>query len=315
MMPEREVHILGGSPGSGKTGLGAQTLVQIATSIPVFGKRTFGHKSVFISCDRSGDAHKRRMDAMRLPGLNDLVFHSLMDVRKCPAHPYHIRGCDECRDAQTLAATNRNLESIIQACQRKFPDHRLLFIDAFGSLAVEETYGGVARFLQEASQLCQIYDVTIFGTVHSPKTSKEGMAYGNPRDKLFGSVAWSGFSDLIWFLDVDNPSDPDGSLRTLHILSRTVSGDWKVKLKKSGPEDGGLLVEVADDLMQSLLSVLDSWIKDQPYTRTISKKEIVQYGTHNSISERTVERWLQQQCEDGRLEKPSKGFYRRRNEQ
>jgi AAA domain len=284
VMPSEEIHLLGGPPGVSKTSLGMQLLCDIEEGRDIFGYHTHPTKSVFVSCDRSERAHLRRLDGFGLP----------------PDRFPFFSGRDQ----------DLTLSAIIQGCYSHYPDRPLLFIDGIASLLDGNLsdYTDVQQFLRSGGQLCEKYHRTLLGTVHASK-AREGASYPNPRDQLVGSTAWGGFSDLtlvLQFADSKDISNPD---RLLHVCTRGPATEFTVRMRKDRLT--GRLVELDPDL--DLLSLLDSWILKQDFTRIIPTGEISEIGTKEfQLSPRSIERWLNRQVESGLLERMERGKYQRR---
>jgi hypothetical protein len=82
-------------------------------------------------------------------------------------------------------------------------------------------YRSVADFLANLTSLCVREDITIIGVMHSPKM-KEDEAYGNPRQRISGSVAWAAYCETVVLVEPVSPDDPN-SPRRLLILPRNIS--------------------------------------------------------------------------------------------
>jgi hypothetical protein len=292
VMPSLEVHLFGGPPGIGKTQLMLQILPAIERGEMVFGHKARPTKCIFVSCDRGERAHLRRLDNLG-------ITHWFPENPPPGVFPFY-----------SGLTTNDNvgytLESIVKGCAVGFPDRELLFIDGFGSLCTEsKDYNDVGKFLRLATQLCVRYNVTIIGSVHSPK-AKEGQTYTNPREQILGSQAWGGFSDLLIGMQPADPKDPMNPRRLVHICCRAAAGDFTLKMIL---QNGRLVPDEAVE--RDLVTILASWLNSQGFERQIPTKEILEYGVKTcTLHPRFIERWIEEQVESGVLDRVMKGRYR-----
>jgi hypothetical protein len=288
IMPSREVHLICGPPGIGKTTLCLDLLPAIERGDLILGySRAIPTKSVFVSCDRSEGAHLRRLDSLGIPHA-EFPFFSGLDIRD---------------DNDPL-----NIEKIISSAAKHFPDHPLVFIDGMASL-IEDTsnYRQAQQLLRETTKLCYWNNRTVIGSVHSPK-AKEGQSYTNPREQILGSQAWSGFSDLVIAMQPAEPKDPANNRRLVHVCTRSAAGDFTVKMILTG---GRLMID--DSIERELYSLLEEWLKKQDHTRIIPTREIILYGVKEcSLYERAIERWIEEKVEEGVLDRVARGKYRRK---
>lgn len=279
-MPEREIHLLAGAAGTGKTTLALQILGAIQRGEPVFGRRTWPTKVMIVSLDRSRAAHTRMIDGLAVPE-HEFKFFSQRN------QPTSIR-------------------LICQITRREeYNGCKLIFIDGFGTLVRDgklADYQATSDFLREAGALCEEYGVTIIGSVHATKT-KEGESYANPRQRVLGSVAWAAFSDLIITVDPEKPSDVSNMVRLVNVLPRN-DREFMIKYLR----EGSRMLPYEDPAELDLASILDYWLV-QNSDRKIPTREFIGQGRDAALTPRQVERWIERQLESGRLERTSKGIY------
>lgn len=281
LMPEREVHLLAGAAGAGKTTLAMQILSAIQSGTDVFGYRTHPTKVVIVSNDRSVASHSRMIDGMSVPADR----------------------------FQFFSQRNRfaDIETIVKNCAMSYPGCRLIFIDGFATLVPNgklSDYNEVANFLRRCGRLCEDYNMTILGSVHATKT-KEGERFPNPRQRVLGSVAWAGFSDLILVVDPAKPDDPNDPFRIVSVLPRN-AGEFNLRFRR----ENGLLIPVDEAIEADLLSLLDFWLLGQSFDREFPTREVLQEAKKHTIPERSAERWLEKACDGGRVARVRKGLYK-----
>jgi hypothetical protein len=273
LMPEREVNLLAGPAGVGKTTLALQMLSDIQDGNMVFGHRTSPTGVVFVSCDRSKSAHQRMIEGMAIPPSRFVFFSTDDRATSIPPSQFVF-----------FSARNRatSIDIIVKSCASLFPQHKLLFIDGFGTLVPGgkiSDFGQTSTFLSHAGELCELHNRTILGSVHAAKT-KEGEHYANPRQRVLGSVAWSAFADLVITIDPEKPDDPSNLVRIVNVLPRD-SQEFTLKFLR----EGGRLVLYEDP---DLLTIVEVWIRKQPFEREIPTREIVKYAADQSIAHGTL---------------------------
>ena len=281
IMPRREVHLIVGPAGAGKTTFTLQMLEDFVEGHWVLGKNTFPCPVVFVSCDRSEADHFRTLDRI---GIEHGKFQFFGQ-----------------RDNPTT------VEVITETCARNWPGC-LVFIDGFATLVPggkHSDYDVVSNFLRTAGKACEKYDITILGSLHATK-AKEGEKFTDPRQRALGSAAWGGFSDLMIVIDREDP-DNATEFRRVSVLPRNAR---EYVLRYEIGHNGRMVI--SEDLDENnLLSLLEFWLNQQPVTRIIPTAEFIEQGKAAAVSARSVERWLSTQLELGHLIKDGKGKYRR----
>jgi RecA-family ATPase len=284
IMPTREVHLLAGPSGSGKTTLAVQMIQNYLVGAPLWGRETFPRGLVYLSCDRSLASVSRA-----------LARHSLS-----PADfPVQIERTIPAAGNQT------RLYSLLLWCQANHPGARFIVIDGFASLVPDSKiadYGTVAAFLKQAQFLCEQWDLTILGLVHATKV-RETDRIPNPRQRILGSVAWAGYSDCVIVLDPEDPEDPKNQNRIVHVLPRDAA-EFAVRYEN---QDGRLL-EIQPQAERDLFGIMYVWLDTINATST---NEMAAFGMSVGISKPSVERWIRQALDSGRIVREGRGRYRR----
>ena len=282
ILPQHVVGLLVGGTGVGKTSFAIPWLDQIERGLAIWGKNVNPQKVLYISCDRSKAEYYSHVQALGLP-FNRFPFVD-----------------------QTAAQTT------IERCmlvlnEPQFRGCNFLFIDGFARMVPGgkiSDYSIVADFLCECASLARRYKVTIIGCLHAGK-ERDGSGYVDPRDKVCGSTAWIGFSNMSLVMHRAKPKDPDDPIRVLHVLTRGAHGDQVYQYQKT---ESGLLVPWIDPEDLNCLSLVRCWLQDQG-DRMIPKSEIIEQGSLATVTKRTLERWMESQIESGRLRRAKHGFY------
>ena len=208
VLPSREVHLLGGSSGAGKTRWLLKTLASWSRSEPVLGFPSHPVPYVYVSLDRS--------EASVIRTCEDIG----VDHKTLPFLPLRDRIDEDTKLSPSL---------ILKTVSKEFPAAKLIVIEGIARLVPGGRvidYNTIADFLTRLGVWCQKRDATILGVHHTAK-SKQDSWYENPREKLLGSGAWGGYSETILFLDLVS-EDVTSKGRKLYILPRTRMANFTV---------------------------------------------------------------------------------------
>ena len=287
IMPEHEVHLIAGPSGAGKSTLAIQLFLKdYLAGNKIFGLDTRTRPVAYVSCDRSLASFRRAMDRHGLP--YDAFPASI--ARSIPA-----------------VGVKSKLYSILVWAQA----HRahLVVIDGFGSLVPGgklSEYSIVAEFLTEAQRVCEDFDLTILGQVHATKV-KDSETISNPRQRILGSVAWAGYSDLIITVDEEDPDNPASSARRVHVLPR----DSSPFTLRYNLDAGGRLVSLEDQVELDLHSILDVMLTKIPLDRELRTQDLILMGFAEHVGRATIENWITAAVAAGRLDRVRRGWYKR----
>jgi RecA-family ATPase len=226
ILPSREVHLIGGPSGGGKTTWLFQVLLDWQQGKDVLGHRSNPVPWVYISTDRSTNGVERVLQRMHI---------NASDI------PY----------VSTIGTDGETIYDAMKAGLAKVPGAKLIVIEGMSGLlpsgSRSQNDGGyqlVRRFLGRLNKWCQDNDVTIIGIVHSPKM-REDSRYSDPRQRVMGSVAWAAYTETVFLIEpTASGSKETAGLRTLIVLPRnspTLYLDFQFNAN-------GRLVEVQEDL-------------------------------------------------------------------
>lgn len=195
ILPENEIHLLGGPSGAGKTRWLLNTLLQWEKGEDFICYPSHPAPWVYVAADRSVSSVQRTLSSMGIqPGL----------ITAIPAWDKGM-GISEILDA-------------IEKCRA-----HLVVWESFGSFVEEPAHGQqVKKFLSRMNRFCRQVDTTIIGIVESPKM-KPYERYSNPRQRISGAAAWGHFSETIFLVEPDPDcmdDDPANPYRFLYVCSR-----------------------------------------------------------------------------------------------
>jgi RecA-family ATPase len=275
ILPTREIHLVGGPSGAGKTTWLLQTILAWADGQDVFGHKSHPLPYFYVSCDRSRESMLRTFQRCGV------------DPAKLP----HISGLDE-----RLFSP----KSILERARKLNPDVRVLFIEGFAMFApsgrLAYDYVQVATFFTDLTRMCQREDLTLTGVVHSSKM-REGERYLNPRQRIHGSVAWAAFTETIILVEPADEKNPTSDIRSLLLLPR----NSKAEYYQLAFDSQGMLQQRQDDDQEATVMLV--FLSNQKPGAELSTSVAVEFGESHGLSRFQVMRWLNRFEEDARIEK------------
>lgn len=214
VLPLRQVHLLSGASGVGKTALLTWMLKQF-----VLGDRVFGHPTNpppyigIIVADRAWEDHALWLEAVGL----DIPHVSFVD------------------DALKLGPRHQRVATLMNAIDKlrldsgldDFPDGSLIVVDPIAPFLGGRLndYDTCAEAMLTLNQQIRKVGLTILGIVHAgkQKNSKEER-YTRPQDRILGSTALTAFAGTV--LHLAPPTETDSEYHELtwvphHAASRT----------------------------------------------------------------------------------------------
>ena len=286
LMPSREVHLIGGPSGIGKSTWIFQALADWTQGKPIFGYKSNPGKFIYISCDRSDQSVDMTMDRVE---------------HKFP-----------CFSVVNRKMVGKSYRDILKEALKMEPSAKLIIMDGMTSLCPGgkiNDYQVVSIFLNSLTMFCIENNVAILGSVHTTKT-KEGERILNPRQRIIGSTAWAAYSDTILIMDPADSTD-ESSKRILEVMPRNAKHVRKI-LQFS---DAGRLEEVDEEAPAQAGGefLLEMFIDNLSFNEDIPGRILMDAARANGIKERTAERSIGKLVEDGKLERAGKGIYRRPN--
>lgn len=277
ILPARQVHIIGGHSGVGKTRWTFASWRNWLQGEPIFGFSSHPEPTKYFATDRNADS---LYETLRLIGALDVM-------------PW-----------ESVLNSNKTIEQIIKAN----PVIKVFIFDSLMTFVPGykfNDYGTVSEFLRGLTHLCYKYDVTIIGMLHTTKL-KENATILNPREKLLGSVAWAAYAETLLVLGCDNLEHPDeAQTRYIHVLPRNAA-EFK-KFWRFGP--GGVPQEVPDP--QNEDDNYLPFIESLPTGIVLNSATLVSYAKKMGISRSTLTRYLSRGVKEFDLKKKSHGHYER----
>lgn len=192
ILPKREIHLVAGPSGAGKTRWLFHTLLEWQEGKDVLGCPSYPTPWVYVSADRSKASIARTLATMNI------------DPRHIPLLPAW--------DKQTKWADLLTQLERVKA--------ELVVIEAYGSFVRPPANSqAVKEYLMETNRMIQRTGKTVIGIVESPKM-KPYEKYEIPRQRVSGAAAWGHFSETIFLVEPSSPKDPKASGRILYVCPR-----------------------------------------------------------------------------------------------
>jgi hypothetical protein len=283
ILPAREVHIIAGPSGAGKTTWALQTLVlDWQHRKDVLGFKSYPVPWLYISSDRSRKSVVATLRRMNIPE-------------------------SEIRLVSSVDAGKYDMPSIIQLAELMTPRPEFLYIDGLLNLLPDKVHPNdnkmVSKWLADLTRKCEKENRTILGSLHSPKMKSDEW-YANPRQRISGGASWAGFADTVILVEPVAPDDPSQAHhRRLMVLPRNT----KEIVRDLAFNEKGRLVEADEVLNDDLMYGFILGIKPGT-TFTIDRVLTTFNGT---ISRPSIYKMLDKLLQDGAIERLSKGLYRK----
>jgi hypothetical protein len=196
ILPSKEVHLMAGPTGAGKTRWLFDALLRWQRGLPILGLRSHPVPWVYVASDRSMDGVNRTFDTM---GIDRNSFEIL------PAWDEHM-------SFSTIMGAVADLGA------------KFAVIEGFGQFVEAPAHTHQVRsFLQSTCTILKTDGCTILGVVECPKM-KPRDSYANPRQRVSGAAAWGHHSETIFLVEPSFPDKPQDPNRTLTVCSRNYAG-------------------------------------------------------------------------------------------
>lgn len=277
ILPTRTVHMVSGPSGVGKTALLLQLLNDWAVGKDVLGHKSYPAPFCYINCARGMDEIRTKIASCEFENLNPNSFLQLPYNRALPE--------------------DVSFEQALKAARHQIPDLRLLVLDAIAVLVHGRTNEDtvISEFMRKLHAACRQENLTIIGSGVHAKGSE-----GQRRARLSGSVAWGVHTSTMIVMEGAEDSED----RTIKIFGDSFAPETYTC--QFGP--GGLLVMTTDDSVA--FGALDMKLGALKPGDEFETSIAMQWGKDIGASRATVERWLKQRVEDGRIERVKRGTYK-----
>lgn len=279
ILPANEVHLLGGSSGSGKTTFMFQVLLaEWLQGNPIFDHVSHPVPYVYVSLDRSRSSVTRTLQRL---GLIEQITRVV---------------CQE-----DLPETSITAQLVIADVLKLYKDAKLIIVEGFQLLAGERGngYTTVAKTLKTCARICSKYKLTIIGICHSPKMRIED-GFQHPREMLLGSVSWGAYSDTVIVLNLDEST----GVISVNVMPRNERAEQH---HMRFGENGRLELAIPASKRDAIALKIGALSEGRPVTRA----EILQWARNLGIAVRTCDRAIKFCLDKAALDQIGDGIYER----
>lgn len=276
ILPANAVHLLGGSPGAGKTRFAFGLIDQWQRGQAFLSHRSYPVPYTFVSLDRPRASVEETLETM---GLRDIVTR-LVCLNELPKE--------------------RTFNAIISKVSDLYPDSEMTFIEGFQLFAGDfiNRYRPVSDLLTGASSFCERHKRTIMGVCHASKI-KKGSEFVKGRDRIGGTVAWSAFSETIIIVDADEET----KIRTIDIYPRNAPEERHEMMMVHG----GSLIACPKEKGERLYLFITTTSEGSLITR----QQLLELAEAWQIGTATVDRTVKRCVDENFLEPTDQGTYKR----
>lgn len=209
--PLREISVIGGPSGVGKTTWGLLTLERIRAGLPVWGRTTIPRDYRVVMGDRSKASVRRSVRAM---GLTDETLKRVIRLTS--------------QQAITDPA------DVLDSLAEQTPGVPVWFIEGLDMwLPDSNKMQVVAPALDRLQRVAQRRSLCVLASVGAPKFKGEEKDRYHGRDGLFGSAAWARKADTVVLLSLHEAKDPN-SVRVCWVLPRDAKAERRFFTWKDG---------------------------------------------------------------------------------
>jgi hypothetical protein len=206
---KREVNLIAGASGTGKTTIALDLLEQARRGESVLGHPALPREYRILMFDRSEEAFERTAKRMGLSS----------EARQRVYRPDQRQSFKLAEVLNSYMGRLDDDELFGDGDSPGYPD--VVFIEGLDMLVPGGEvldFDTVSRFLEELAEIARFWNIAILGSVGSPK-QKSDSRYLLARDNIFGSVAWGRKSETILHVQLREPENPN-SARQLVVLPR-----------------------------------------------------------------------------------------------
>lgn len=204
----------------------------------------------------------------------------------------------------------------LPALYDQFPEPRpqLLIVDNIQSLmpgGKVNDYCPVMWWGRDLSSWMQAHDVTLIGLAPATKSREEEGGYP-PFNRILGSVAWAQIAHTVWLLDlVDRRITAEAMASSIRVLITMTHGPHPTSWVYYDLDSEGWLVPTlgppapTEAVWRAALAASAS-AEDSD----IKTGQFVAWGDSLGVSKATVDRWLADMLDEGRIARIRKGLWK-----
>lgn len=294
LLPSREIHLIAGGSGAGKSTFACQIALDLINGGEFFGLPVATPQAVaYIAFDRSED------------GMRD-TFIRTIGSDTIPFPFYSVTTSKEFAKPEFQTAPGA-----IARVHDLHPELDILFLDAIGM-----AFTGDSASLSEVSKFIRAMvrelhsrprPLAVFALHHMGKV-KKGNEYAAPRSRIHGSVAWAATSETVILIEPEKEEDAANPHRIITLCPRNAP---ERVFTYTFDEDGRLVQAASLKPGKTKFECLLDWIQTLDDATDIPGAKIEAEATRLEISRPSHYRYIADLCEQKVLIKVRRGVYQR----
>lgn len=293
LLPSREIHLIAGGSGAGKSTFACQLACDLINGGEFFGLPITRPQSVaYLAFDRSED------------GMYD-TFRRTTGQTTIPFPFYSTTTSPEFSDP-----AHQEANGAIKRIQELHPDLDVLFLDGIGMAFSGDSSSltDVARFVKSMVKTLHrlTRPLTLFANHHMGKV-KKGNEYAAARSRIHGSVAWAATSETVILIEPENEEDPENPHRRITLCPRNAPE----RVLTFAFDEDGRLVPASDGTLiepRPKYHALDLALSELNQEE-LTTAEIEATGDALKLSRATTTRYIAELCEAKKLHRLRRGIY------
>lgn len=296
ILPVREIHLIAGGSGAGKSTFAGQIAADLMA-----GTELFGHsierpqKMGYLAFDRSLNGMRR-------------TFERCLGTDKIPFPFYSTITSPEFAD---LVKTGAPPDDYIKCFLELHPDTDILFVDGIGMAfsGDSSSLSEVAKFVHRLVRFLHRHTtpLTMIALHHMGK-QKKGNEYAQARARLHGSVAWAATCETCILIEPEKEEDPENPHRIITLCPRNAP---ERTYTYAFDEDGRLIPAAAIVEGQTPFEIFSDRVSSLPEAVDIAKVELELISDELNISRASATRYIPLLIEQKVLIKVRRGVYQR----
>ena len=222
IVPKRQIHLIGGPSGAGKTTIAFQVLNDFQAGKDVFGYKSSPEPIIYIASDRDDEETLRTLDRMHIK----------------PTFP--CVGLSDKPEWMARARRENKPEYVVvlEELRKGWPDYKTIIWDGFSFMVDgdQNKNSDVSQFLRKIHTFIKQHNMTVIGIVNAPKM-RDDARLSIPRQRISGAAAWAHIANCIILVEPCAPENPGDTTRNVFVCPR----NQRDQLFKMEFTDQGLL--------------------------------------------------------------------------
>ncbi len=296
ILPTREIHLIAGGSGAGKSTFAGQIASDLMAGTELFGYSIESPQKIgYLAFDRSLEGMRR-------------TFERSLGTTKIPFPFYSTITSPEFADLVKACAPP---DDFIKRFLELHPETQILFVDGIGMAfsGDSSSLSEVAKFVHRLVRFLHRHPtpLTMIALHHMGK-QKKGNEYAQARARLHGSVAWAATCETCILIEPEAEEDPQNPHRIITLCPRNAP---ERIYTYAFDEDGRLIPAAAIVDTPSPFQLFEEKVKSQPEAFDLTFTELELLAQSLNISRASCFRYIPLLVENRTLIKVRRGVYQR----